>query len=422
MESATTTVCFLTANTFPTPGGVEIRISRYVRRLPNFGIETAVVAGTATYQRIRSEKEMSGLEDAPVGSLLPPEETGGTTIYRIVLPLKNNYRRYAIFRKNFFQLYDSGAIDADVYSVLSTQVIFLIPLLHKLKRKKKKLVFNYSIAHSSGNSPLKRLVKHLLLQMALRYFDKIIVASQELKDYLQKSGVEQSIEVITNGVDTSHFAPVQTVQEKASLRTKLGLSETGTILLGAGPVYPRKGPLLLLQAWELLKDTYPNLWVVWIGRRRDKFDPQLTDYNRDIERISSSPEGQKRIILAGHIENPETVRCFYQASDVFVFPSEREGLPNAVLEAMASGLPVIMSEFIGHTTEMGKAGDEYLMVERNPEHIAQAIDKVITDKTMARNLGQNARTHIYEHMDIDSSVKLHAQVYHGLHDRALTNS
>ena len=89
-------------------------------------------------------------------------------------------------------------------------------------------------------------------------------------------------------------------------------------------------------------------------------------------------------------------------------------MPNAVLEAMATGLPVVMTKFIGLSDDFGSPGNEYILVGRTSAELRIAINNIVNDREVTALLGKNAREWILQTMNTESSVKAHAEVYRNL--------
>ena len=99
---------------------------------------------------------------------------------------------------------------------------------------------------------------------------------------------------------------------------------------------------------------------------------------------------EARIIFTGQVNYAEVPR-YLRASDCFVFPSKREGLSKAVIEAMACGLPVICTSIPGVTEDMIDDGEDgIILADRNPADLAQAILRVKENETLRKKLSSNA--------------------------------
>ena len=116
----------------------------------------------------------------------------------------------------------------------------------------------------------------------------------------------------------------------------------------------------------------------------------------------------KNIHFLGQVD---CVDKYLKASDMFVFPSEREGMPNAVLEAMSSNLPIVLTPFIGLSKELGVADEHYLLADRNSESLQENILKLISDKSLSDTLALQAREWVINNMTIEKSAERHVEEF-----------
>lgn len=405
-------VCITSSSSFPTPGGVEMRINRYLKGFTERGVHVEVIAGTPTLGKLTEHDTDSEWRSLPIGHIFPPEMVDNVPIHRIRLGDNMDKERIVCFGEKIIELLDSGLIVPHVVHSLSTKPNFTIPLLKALKARGKGLVFTYAIAHKAPIWPPQKLVKGLVkryfLKHAYNHFDVIIVATHALKTMLRSLGVSTEIAIIPNGVNIERYRPPQTPDEKLEARRDLGLPLDCQLVCGVGTVYPRKGCDLLLEAWHKLADKYPNLHVVWLGRRRDLFVPELAAYGRKMETLLNRGDAPARIHMLGHSDKVPT---YLKASDIFAFPSEREGMPNAVLEAMATGLPTVMTYYRGYSEEMGRKDHDYVLTDRDSDSLANAIDLLLSSESMRAEVGKNALDFIRRTMPLSQSIDRHVDVY-----------
>jgi teichuronic acid biosynthesis glycosyltransferase TuaC len=185
---------------------------------------------------------------------------------------------------------------------------------------------------------------------ALHEFDRIIVVSKKNRDHVLNLDLELNEKVfyLPNGVDLNHFKP----RDKQFARTHLGLPSDLKLILFVGHFNERKGSNRVLQAINSLDDVYG----AFLGRGKDK------------------PAGSR--VLIADVVDQEKLVWWLSAADVFVLPSLAEGMSNAILEAIASGLPVVVAnkdfnhEFL----------DESCAIFVNPmsvENIAEGIKTIL---------------------------------------------
>ena len=208
---------------------------------------------------------------------------------------------------------------------------------------------------------LRRLVEwspyhRYVLEMERRLFASpslraVICNSKMVKDEIrERFGVpEAQLSVIYNAVDSEVFSPALR-EHRAAVRTRLGVPDHATVFLLVGSGYVRKGVAQAIAALARLPgDTY--LFVVGRDKARGRY-----------KRLAQKLGVANRVALLGPQEDP---RPFYGAADAFVLPTLYDPCPNAALEAMACGLPVVTST---------KCGAAELVVEHDAGFACPARD------------------------------------------------
>jgi UDP-glucose:(heptosyl)LPS alpha-1,3-glucosyltransferase len=160
-------------------------------------------------------------------------------------------------------------------------------------------------------------------------------------DVARRFGVpEDKLQLIYNGVDCAHFHPGLRAEHRAALRQKLGCSDTVKVILFVGSGFERKGVATLLDALARLPEA--RLWVVG----RDKAQAAM-------ERRAARLGVTDRARFFG--PQPD-VRPWYGAADVFCLPTLYDPFPNAALEALACGLPLVTTTTCG-AAELVRPGE-----------------------------------------------------------------
>jgi UDP-glucose:(heptosyl)LPS alpha-1,3-glucosyltransferase len=153
-------------------------------------------------------------------------------------------------------------------------------------------------------------------------------------DIAQRFGVAaEKLHVIYNGIDLEAFHPRLRAGSGADLRRKVGAGGTATVMLFVGSGYERKGLPTLLRALAQMRRQDAQLWVVG----RDKQEAVMRS-------LAQTLGVDRRVMFLGPQQD---VRPFYGAADVFALPTIYDPLPNAVLEALACGLPVLTTTTCG---------------------------------------------------------------------------
>jgi glycosyltransferase involved in cell wall biosynthesis len=183
------------------------------------------------------------------------------------------------------------------------------------------------------------------------------------------------IEVVHNGVT---LAPP--LQNRSEWRDKLSLDESGFVACMVANLHQNKDHSTLLKAWKMVLDRVPKTEpapTLLLAGRFDGMEASLKVLASKLELGKSCRFLDKVADIPG----------LFQAVDVCVHSSRSEGLPNAILEAMASGLPVIATDIPGNREAMGVPGCSYLVPPDDPGAMAAKILELLDDPTAARNLG-----------------------------------
>ncbi len=189
----------------------------------------------------------------------------------------------------------------------------------------------------------------------LTYVANSALVQQELMDWYQVPA--NRIVLIENGIDTKAFTP-NSQAEKAEEKTKLGLNPQQPTVLFIGSGFARKG------AFELLKaiNSLPNFQLIIVGH-----DKKLNKLNQQV----SSLNLRNRVVVAGRQLD---VKPYLAAADLFCLPSLYDPFPNAVLEALCSALPVVVTDAVGIANALIHA-NAGLICNKEPASIAQALQQ-----------------------------------------------
>lgn len=198
---------------------------------------------------------------------------------------------------------------------------------------------------------------------------RVQALSGEIVDELVGIGVRADrIVQIPNGIDLASFAPVADTRRR-ELRDSLDLPRDATIVLFVGRLVYYKGIDDLLSAWQAVAQAATRLVIV--GATEDD--------------TLDAPDG---VIVRGWVASALE---YMQAADVFVHPSHADGMSNAVLEALASGLPVVASEHGATRGFIENEREALLVPAHDPPALAAALNRLVGDDALRRRLSVAAR-------------------------------
>lgn len=243
--------------------------------------------------------------------------------------------------------------------------------------------------------------------------------SARLQELYHSSGLpREKFWLVPNGVDVERFR-LGDRGERRALRRALGLPEELTLILFVGFFSLEKCPDLLFKAWtRTLVEDLPATGLVFVGATRSRYFEVDLGLAQRI-RVEAHDLGvEKRVIF---VEVTHEIEKYYRAADVFVLPSSREGLPNSLLEAMATGLPCVVSRLPGVTDGVIDHGVNGLLFP--PGDVAAlegALRLLLQDLTRAQELGRKARETVEGRYSITQTAARCLEAYQRLAVQSLS--
>jgi glycosyltransferase involved in cell wall biosynthesis len=244
----------------------------------------------------------------------------------------------------------------------------------------------------------------------LRFFEegmlhrarKIIAVSHftkwELTNYYKIPA--SKIKVIHNGVDINKFKPAA---DKRKIKAELGFNPDDIAIVSVGRLYARKGLFTLIESMPAVVKRFPNAKFIISGKGQSDEVHKLIAHATKLGVINN-------IIFTGYYPDKK-LPLLYQAADVFAFSTFYEHHPFAVLEALATGLPVVTTT-VGGIPETIQSGKNGLLVA--PFNVAQFSEKILyllEHPVEAAEMGALARTTVVEQLDWRIVVKDAMKVY-----------
>lgn len=207
------------------------------------------------------------------------------------------------------------------------------------------------------------------------------------------------IREVPNGVDASRFSPASH-DERRALRTRLNLPAERPLILFVGVISPDKQPHVLLDAWlRTQQDPGSASTLVFVGAT----DPTLFELGgRLIDQLRATAQASGFADRVLFVPPTNQIQDYFRAADMYVMPSLREGLPIALLEAMACGLPCVASRLPGATDVMVEDGVNGLLVAvGDVGAFAAAIAGLLAAPEVAARLGAAARRTVEDRYTIE---------------------
>ncbi len=238
------------------------------------------------------------------------------------------------------------------------------------------------------NERFRGLDRLVFRQMSVRTWKGaafVVANSQWLRRLALRTAPQQHIEVIGNGVDTQRFRPARS-------------AHAGLRVLCVARLIARKRIDVLMRAVAAVGEADVHLTIVGSGNEE-----------RPLRELARQCGVEDRVSFAGNVPRGKIVDCYHR-SDVFVLPSLSEGMSNAALEAMACGLPIVMTN-TGGAAELLRDGENgILMGGGSVREVSEALRRYLEEPELARTHGARSRE-IAEGLSWEKAASQYAELY-----------
>lgn len=349
-------------------GGAERQLYETCRRLPQHGFEPIVYSLSDRTEPYGPLLEQAGVQVRSI------ERTSHFDLRRGL-----RLRRMARFDK--VAVLHSWLIDDNPYAYLATvgtDIRFLASLRSRPAQR------------DQFRMALDRFVFHRA--------DRVIANGAEVCSHLERIyGVPpRNIELVENGVDFKRLSPSRS---RTEVRNEWGAEPEDPVLLFIGRLHPVKRLPLLIEALPFLNTDYPTvrLWIVGEGEERES-----------LESLTSRLGLRERVTFLG---NQTEVGDLYASADLFVLPSESEGMPNVVIEAMAAGLPVLVSDGAGCGTVIESEKNGWIFTEGSVETLAKTLRKILENNEIRISVATAGQRTILDRFSVDRMSSSFCEIY-----------
>ena len=209
------------------------------------------------------------------------------------------------------------------------------------------------------------------------------------KSYINDSGIDASkISIIPQGIDRKKY-PLISDKDRYIAKQKAGLDASIPNLLFCARVAPNKGILIALEVWKQIYKHYPDSKFYIVGGG----DNTLLDEARRV-----SEQCNNSIIVVGEVDD---VTPYHRLSDVYIFPSEHEGLPTSLLETMSSGLATVCSDIGGNNDLIFDDVTGYRVPVKDVNAYVEKVSKLFDNIDLREKLGKCSSKYVEEHCSYD---------------------
>jgi glycosyltransferase involved in cell wall biosynthesis len=341
-------------------------------------------------------------------SLPAHDDVDGVPVRRLLVSARSRVRRW-LAAPRLIAACVAMARRADIvhlhgFSTKSRIVVAITRLLGK-----RVIIKMTSVGH---DDPMAMRAKGARVFGSFARADRFVGVSPRFEElYAQSELPPDRFRLIPNGVDLDRFRP-PTEGERAALRRMLGLPVDRPVVLFVGFFSHEKCPELAFDAWTDAEGRAPQSTLVLVGQTRSDYYEIDEAIAPRIRRTAERLGRADRLVL---VERAAAIEQFYRAADVFVLPTLREGLPNAVLEAMASGVACVVSRLPRVTDTLIADGVDGRLVEPGDRAgFASALSSLLADQPERDRLGAAARRTIQSRFGLAATAAQYLSLYREL--------
>jgi N-acetyl-alpha-D-glucosaminyl L-malate synthase BshA len=324
-------------------GGMEIASYNIAKHLADNGHSIHVITSSYSKYHLNEDK-----------FVVHPVNMMGT---KIVGPFFDQRKILPIIKKISPEIVHAQGIST---SGISGFTAFLIKNLLKIPY----------VVYGRGGDVYPFKAEKILVKAILNEADSIIALTESMKKEMQKIS-NKEIVVIPNGIDMNRFN-----DPSLNFSESLNTGEKEKIVIFVGNLRPEKGLRYLIKAMKYVTKKNLNIRLLLVGEGSQK---------ENLKKLANKLDIEDKVTFSGKV-SVEKIPVYLKNSDIFVLPSLHEGFPNVLLEAMASGLPVVATNVTGinEIIEDGKNG--FLVQSKNSEEIAKKILLLINNNDLRKNI------------------------------------
>lgn len=296
--------------------------------------------------------------------------------------------------RNFIEIYRKEKID--IVITVSEQFWPSITAAFVKKFLKFPLfVWMHGISKETGRGFLldfmNKINDQIFSRFVIKSADEVFILANAMSERAITLGArEKNIIVVPIGIDTNEFRPSI---EFSHLKKEFGIKNNEKIITFLGRLFPLKGTRYFVEASKNILKKYPNSKFILLGD-----GPQKNELIKLTEKINYS-----KFIFPGYRE--KDLGAFLNLSDIMVLPSLSEGLPNAILEAYACGIPVVATDVGGVRDILKNNLNGYLIKPKDSEAIVKGVLKILKNKKIAQKMGKHNRNFVVANYSISKVVK-----------------
>ena len=335
--------------------------------------------------------------------ILPPQISARGAYSTLTNFYAENHRR---FSKQSFDVFQELNKEKEIALIHATEVS-----AHAFALAKRRgiidipLIISVHGAVTTGNLKARLFVKRpysRLLRKTVGYCDLIVSNSTSLLDKIKRlpKGVQEKIELVPHALNCKEFSQIPKLEDVEIFRDKYDLKLGSVTILMQGPYITRKSQYEVIQYFPKILEFHKDTVFLIIGE-----GPLLSDIKEKI--VSLNIEDHVRI--TGYINDSE-LNLAYQVSDILLYPAQEGSFGTPIIEALASGLPVIAVDK-PPMNEMLPPNSGWLYPQDQIEQFVDRIEEIIEDKEASQQIAFNSRKHALEKYDYQIVGKKLKKIY-----------
>ena len=390
-------MCLFTPKFPPLVGGAETYVHSLAKAMARFGHEVYVVTG-----------------QLPGDIKPPPDLYPGFEVLRIPYLLEFDSGRGSL--KDVLREVHRAFVKIDPDIIHAHNFFCCLAASMVIERARAKLVFTYydTPPLTSSKFGVGALRDVNLIEAFVSFifrrcpFEVLIALSRCYEDYALTMGVpKHKLRLVYPGVDTTIFSQGG---DGSEMKARIGFAADDRVVCCPVRIIPRKGLLNLVCAMAELEQE-AKLFITGGGVTPTQLD---SEYYERVVALIEALELQDRVSIGASSIVMREMPEVYAMSDLVVLPSQREGLGLILLEALASGVPVVATRTSG-VSEVISDGQTGMLVEPNsPFQLARAIDKLLAQPRLAKQLSEKGRKLVEAKFNLDVQARKIERIYRTL--------
>ncbi len=235
-----------------------------------------------------------------------------------------------------------------------------------------------------------------LTEFKYKKTDAIVAVARFVKEVLEETFPEKRVKVIYSAVDLKELQSQLSESKVELIKKELG----GSPLIGSfAALTPQKNIPNFIEAALILKRKFPRARFVVFGEGK---------LRKELELLVRKKHLDKDFILYGFVED---VANYMKALDLFLLPSDNEGIGGSTALAMALKVPVVSTDAGGVPEVVIDRKTGLIVPKKNPKALAAAVEEVLTDESLREKLVKNAYQFVSENLTVDRMVRAYEEVY-----------